>query len=294
MVGPSQLRCDAIRASLASHGSRGQLELSAAVRNHVDHCQDCWAEVVRLRWELSQGSRSLAELEQFLGDKFESGLDSSWRLAKEWNESPRQTRQEVEEFYRRTPWYAYNLVLWEASGQRRQYVTEARDILEEWGTESVLDLGAGVGTDAVQFLEMGLDTTACEYSNESSRFMAWRATQRALPIQIISPDDPALEGVGADLVWAMDVIEHLPDPGSVLSKVLRNATLFVYDTEHSGTSGGRQPFHYQHRFEDIARIVDGHGLSPIPYWWDRCKLHVFARAKVQRGDAEHALGRTAS
>jgi SAM-dependent methyltransferase len=279
-VASPQLDCHEVRATLATQASRGQLELSAAIRLHVDHCRECWAEVVKLRWELGRGSSSVAELEQFLGSRFQSGLDSSWRLAEEWNGSPRRTRQEVEDFYRCTGWYVYNLVLWEASGQRRDYVAEAKGILDEWPIDSILDLGAGVGTDALRFSRMGFETFACEYNNESSRFMAWRATQHALPIRIISPDDPALARVRVDLVWAMDVIEHLPDPASVLSRVLPNTNLFVYDTEHSGTSGGRQPFHYQHRFEDIAQIAEGHGLRPVPQWWDKYRLRVFVRATV--------------
>jgi SAM-dependent methyltransferase len=269
--------CGAVEEALRGCADLGRIDLPPSVRRHLDECRACWAQFVALRWTLSEGSQAVEELQEYLGQQFEWGIDASWRLAEDWNARPRGASEDVEQFYRTTRWYLYTLVLWDASGQRRQYVEDAREILSAYGVRSVLDLGAGVGTDSLRFAASGIETHACEFDNAASRFLLWRAARRHLAIRIHRPGDDDVERLQVDLLWAMDVIEHLPDPERVLSPLLKNVRLFIYDTEHAGRSGGRQPFHYEHTFEAIAAIASGAGLSPARRWSASARLRVFER-----------------
>jgi len=55
------------------------------VKTHLDHCQQCWGIWNRFCWDRARGTRGYAELQAYLGDEFQSYLDSSWELAHDWD-----------------------------------------------------------------------------------------------------------------------------------------------------------------------------------------------------------------
>src|SRR4051812_12519500 len=107
----------------------GRIRLDPGLRDHVDSCPSCWSVLLASRWKVAERSESFADLRDFLGSEFQYGIDSSWLLVDDWNSRPRDTPEEIAAFYRETPWYLYNLVLWDASGQRPPYVTMAEAVI---------------------------------------------------------------------------------------------------------------------------------------------------------------------
>jgi hypothetical protein len=149
-----------------------------------------------------------------------------------------------------------------------------------------MDFGAGTGTDTVAFLERGIKVIPCEYSNESAGFLRWRAARRGYDVEIIDPGDVASVDVAIDAVWAMDVIEHLPDPATTLAPLLRRARLFIHDSEYTGTSSGRHPFHFQHDLEKLGLAWEGLGFHPDAAWSKATGLHVLVRQDPQHNTIE--------
>jgi SAM-dependent methyltransferase len=271
--------CRRFRKRLATMQDSYSLSLPGHLRGHAEECRECWSCFVAARWAVARDSQDLEELREYLGPRFQEGVDSSWKLADEWSSESRESREAVERFYRETPWYLYNLVLWSATGQRPSYVEMARPVIDSGLVTSVLDFGSGVGNDALQFARMGLKVIACDFECESSRFLRWRAAQRGLEITSLDPAKGEC-GLGAsfDLLWLMDVLEHLPEPFESLNRVAGRCGIVIHSSEHDGTSNGRHPFHFRHSTRSMTEMWTNWGFvkggqcgsrGELTVWWKK-------------------------
>ena len=110
-----------------------------------------------------------------------------------------------------------------------------------------------------------------EINSLSNKFLKWRVKARKLEIKmhsIISTIDQDY-----DLLWAMDVIEHLADPIVTLKPLLGKCRLFIYDTEYSGKSGGRHPFHFQHREKELHDAWKDLGFEKVNAYDNSLKIY---------------------
>lgn len=238
--------CDYFRKYLTktSKLNKKKTTLAHDLRSHLDDCLQCWREYNFFRWEQAAKNELVLELTEFLGDDFEYGVDSSWKLAEEWKKIIKITPETIHNFYKTTPWYVYNLAIWEASGQRANYVSRIQPLIESCGIKSVLDFGAGIGNDTFKLCDFGIETTAYEINRKCIEFMKWKVQRRTHNLPIII--DSLNKATTYDMVWAMDVLEHLYSPMDELKGILKKTRVFVYDFEHSGNSGERHPFHFEH------------------------------------------------
>jgi HAD superfamily hydrolase (TIGR01450 family) len=274
---PAGISCSAVRDYLDGLSAGVHYHLPPATRAHIDECPSCSNFYNQVKWKLSDGSSDLAELKEFLGNEFKSGVDASAELANEWKIKSPQTPDQVLAFYRETSWYAYNLVLWQASGRRPNYVERAQPILRRYRCESIVDFGAGVGNDALKLAALGYHVIAVDFDNMSSRFLRYRADVRKLAnFEFIDIDSADLSTIKPDALWAMDVIEHLINPVQMLAPVLQTARLLIYDSEHTGTSCGKQNFHFQHPEPQLTHAWKSMGYTSVSGHGD---LHIYAKPR---------------
>lgn len=232
-----------------------------AARQHLEVCVECWEVWNRVRWQRAEGTPDLAELREFLGDDMMEGVDSSWKLADEWYKLHPTTQQEVLHFYENTQWYIYNLLIWNASGQRPQYAAAGTALLAELGYRAICDFGCGVGTDGLYFANQGYEVYFVDVNIHLLEFVAFRLEKRGLRAWVGTPDDLLNTRYQWDAVWSMDVIEHLPDPAGTLRPFIDRGHAFIHDTEHSGPSGGRHPFHFDHSSQALSIQLASLGLE---------------------------------
>lgn len=90
----------------------------------------------------------------------------------------------------------------------------------KWKGKYVLELGCGIGTDAVSFALFGAHVTACDQSQASIEIV--KANREAFALE----DDlvPILDDLANlcpfhiyDLIWCFGVIHHMPDPTAALN-----------------------------------------------------------------------------
>ena len=255
------MECSEVVQELENMLRNKLVHLDIEIRNHLDTCKTCWSKLVAIRWQIAENTVELIELREFLGRDFIYGCDSSWELAKDWNSKKRDSIDSILDFYENTRWYVYNLTLWSACGQRSQYVKMATQMLRTYAVKSVLDFGSGVGTDALDFAELEFIVETYEINILCNGFFEWRKKRRNLDIVIHSE----LSSISKefDLLWSMDVIEHLQEPVAMLSPLLQKCRIFVYDTEFSGSSGGRHPFHFQHDEEELKKAWEELGFTQV-------------------------------
>ena len=172
--------------------------------------------------------------------------------AEAWNKADPKTPAEVEEFYKATDHYLYELATW-------NYESE---VYREWNApllsyhgKKVLEIGAGLGTLCIQLAYSGNDVVYCDINPTLQKFAAQRFVERGLVIPIVKE----LKGLrDFDIVVCNDFFEHihkdaLPKLLKQISGVLRDGG-FVY---HRSNFKQQDifPMHFDHSeyFEQMAK-----------------------------------------
>ncbi len=92
-----------------------------------------------------------------------------------------------------------------------------------WRGKRVLEIGCGIGTDAVNFARAGADYTGIELSRVSLDLTRRRFEVFSLAGRLIEGNAEKLSSLVApasfDLVYSFGVIQHTPDPQAVMSEV---------------------------------------------------------------------------
>lgn len=95
---------------------------------------------------------------------------------------------------------------------------------DRWRGKRVLEIGCGIGTDAVNFARAGADYTAVELSGESLALARKRFDLFGLTGQFIAGNAEQVDrlvGGDFDLVYSFGVIHHTPNPRAVIEAARR-------------------------------------------------------------------------
>ncbi len=207
------------------------------------------------------------ELRAFLGDKYTAKSDS--RLIGEWQSSTRKTPQEVEQFYRSTDAYLYDLTEWHASN-RFPYAEVIGDFASRYDFKRLLDFGCGIGTDGLKLLQRGFDVTFYDFRNPSTEYLKWRLAKRGSKGAILYAGEDELPVT--DLTFAIDVIEHLVDPVDTL-KELASRTKALVPHFPITTQQYKYPMHFHLKKRELRRVIRDRGfrrvwhMSQLRYKW---------------------------
>lgn len=228
------------------------------VRAHLDTCGPCWNAWNRHRWDAAATSPVYAQLVAFLGADFRRYFDSSRALAAEWDAANPRTEQEIAQFFRASTSYLYNLAIWEASGNRPPYVSQALPTLARRGVRTVLDYGCGIGSDTIPLRDSGFDVLGCDFRSPSTAFLRWRSHDT---IAVIEPGE--IDSVTApDALWVIDTLDHLVDIEASLGSVLPAVALMITENLAVNRGHGRQRFHIRRPFAELAALFANFGLAP--------------------------------
>ncbi|MFH1809342.1 MAG: class I SAM-dependent methyltransferase [Pseudomonadota bacterium] len=99
---------------------------------------------------------------------------------------------------------------------------------ERWRGRRVLEVGCGIGTDAINFARAGADYTGVELSTRTLEIARQRFACFGLSGHLLEGNaeelDKILEGQTFDLVYSFGVIHHTPDPARVIAHVKNHMT----------------------------------------------------------------------
>jgi len=94
---------------------------------------------------------------------------------------------------------------------------------DHWAGKKVLEVGCGIGTDAVNFARAGADYTAIELSRESMDIAKARFDVFGLAGRFLEGNAENLvalfSGEQFDLVYSFGVLHHTPDPGAAFRQI---------------------------------------------------------------------------
>jgi 2-polyprenyl-3-methyl-5-hydroxy-6-metoxy-1,4-benzoquinol methylase len=228
------------------------------VRQHLDACEPCWQAWNQHRWNAAQTSPLYTQLAEFLGPAFHPYYDSSRALAAEWDAANPRTEREIAQFFRTSTSYLYNLAIWEASGNRPNYLAHALPTLGHHRVRTILDYGCGIGSDTLPLHHNGFTVTGCDYTSPSTAFLTERSSGT---IPVIEPGE-----LGAinppDVLWIIDTLDHLTDIEASLHTLLPTVDLVVTEDLTASRGHGRQRFHHRRSFSELTALFNRHGLTP--------------------------------
>ncbi|MEV4091076.1 class I SAM-dependent methyltransferase [Streptosporangium saharense] len=261
MTATNGIACASVRAAFGSYlraaNGRGA---HTAVHAHLTTCPACRDAWNRYRWDQASDSPLLRELRDFLDEEFIPYLDSAAALAETWKLADPRSAKEVAAFFRASTAYLYNLAIWQASGNRPDYVSAAIPALLDHRVRTVLDYGCGIGNDTLPLLEAGFDVTGCDYDSPSTRFLRWRLRRHGLDVVVV---EPGVDVPVADALWIIDTLDHLADLDAALGALLRRVRVVVCEdlTVRRGVSG--KGFHHHRPAERIIATFARYGLHPL-------------------------------
>jgi len=114
--------------------------------------------------------------------------------------------------------------------EKRKYFVESHiptfAEFEKWKGKKVLEIGCGIGTDAVNFAKHGADYTGIELSNVSleltkKRFDVFGLTGAFFNIDAQDLDALSTVGRDFDLIYSFGVIHHSPNPQKIIDNCLQ-------------------------------------------------------------------------
>jgi 2-polyprenyl-3-methyl-5-hydroxy-6-metoxy-1,4-benzoquinol methylase len=217
---------------------------------------------------------SIHELNAFTGYPAERILHlwaiSNQELAKNWQQAAiaPDDQERLKEWYRQNS----ELYLFALSGYNLEYkrIRSNLNMLKR-ARGSCLDYGAGNGE---LLLEAARTNRAVYYDveGETMRFARARAAQRNLAIQFVSTKAAlatAAQLDGFDIIFSLDVLEHLPDlPGELdfLASLLNPEGLLVFDVPAGATKS--HPMHLNHDL-DVVTFMRAKGFKDERSLWQK-------------------------
>ncbi|MCI0651554.1 MAG: class I SAM-dependent methyltransferase [Planctomycetes bacterium] len=164
-----------------------------------------------------------------------------------WYAADRRTQAGLREFYDRCEAYLFELMSWHALQDGTAPAWNARliDVARRFRAKSYLDFGGGIGTNGILLAREGLEVTVADVSSVLQAFARWRFAKRGLAGSFLDLNAEKIPRESYDLISAIDVLEHVPDPISTLRE-LRDALapggILVFDVIASKPDANR-PFH---------------------------------------------------
>lgn len=202
------------------------------------------------------------------------------RLAAAWRSAAPGTPAEVAAFYREARDYLYDLTWWHALVRDRSALAGvgALEAALEHRARTVMDFGSGIGSLGILLARHGLEVTLAEINPALSAYARWRLARRNLTARLLDTGRGRLPEGAFDLISAVDVLEHLPDPQEALRSLaaaLRpGGTLFVH------LPSGKDLLHPMHLWGGAEAFL-GH-LEEAGLWLERAEGTSFV---LRRGPA---------
>jgi 2-polyprenyl-3-methyl-5-hydroxy-6-metoxy-1,4-benzoquinol methylase len=225
-----------------------------------------WREALLLPGETNLIESGLRELAEYLGVSREDALlaceNALAESKREWDSAPRRTPDQIVDFYRRTRSYLFEHTWWHATDVEMNAVNvEIMKYAEDRGARKYLDFGSGVGGNAILFARRGFDVTIADVSPKMLDFARWRLERRGLKAAYIDLNEQHLRPEGYDFITAVDVCEHLADPGAELkrlSEALKVGGVLVFN--YRAGFDKERPMHILATAAPILRALRRNGL----------------------------------
>lgn len=213
----------------------------------------------------------LQELSEYTGQTVDRVLDLCQGAVEaqreKWSEGDRSTPDGLIDFYNSCDAYIYELLWWHSlqAGEAPAWNARLLRLARQDGTRRYLDFGGGIGTNAILLGRGRIEATSADVSDVLLDFARWRLQRRKIPGNLIDLKSAKLRPERYDLISAIDVLEHLPDPLATLralTEALMPGGLLVFDLVASAPDPNR-PFHLMRSKYPVRSRIRAMGYTRI-------------------------------
>lgn len=182
-----------------------------------------------------------SRLAAYLGDDFDPALTDyatcCLHVTNEWTRLG-------DRFYTESTSYLYDLTHFHFTPHKDPFFRVVTDFASAHGLRDLADVGCGIGLDAQALLAAGYEVDLYDIESPSPRYANWRIRRdhgREVPVQPLD----ALGTATHDLVYAVDVIEHIPHPLPTVETLFRCAPYVCVNLfEHDRSAHDPTDMHY--------------------------------------------------
>lgn len=152
------------------------------------------------------------------------------------------------DFYRTSVGYLYELTHFHFSPYKDPFFKTVVAFAEESGLRSIADVGCGIALDAQILLTAGYEVALYDFDSPSTRYATWRLTRDIGGRHVVH----ALDQLGHrrhDLVYAVDVLEHAPDPVALVAGLFaagNHVCVNLFEHDPSPWDGGDMHYPLNH------------------------------------------------
>ena len=204
-------------------------EWAASQRQELDECAAIWTRALLLRGENVLVRSTLIEIGRWRGisdlELVRHGCEGALRSNKlDWERCVHRVEaRQVEEYYDSADYYIDELMWWHTLAEDNSplaYVAALEFALLA-NCKTYLDFGSGVGSGALLFRSHGFEVSLGDISNTMLSFCRYRFRERRREASFLDLKQSQLPEGAFDFVTAMDVFEHLVDPGGAVESLHR-------------------------------------------------------------------------
>ena len=138
----------------------------------------------------------------------------------------------------------------------------------------VLEYGCGVSTHGIACAQRGCEVCAIDISDKMLEVSKKRYELRSLPVTIQKPDEDLLDDY-YDIILCTDVLEHVPDPVSVLFKFIKcmkiGGIAHLHCSKMKNYDKGHLPEAIDMWFSEGIKILDKHFEKVSQYNYKLCQ-----------------------
>jgi SAM-dependent methyltransferase len=200
--------------------------------------REAWSAALLLSGQTDLRASLLAELAEYLHEPVPS-VEARCRsaasdLAQAWRTNTPSTAAEIAQFYEQADAYLYDLTWWHALGADETALVqmEAVETALANHAKTSLEFGCGIGSLSLVMAQHGLQVTLADVNPRLLDYARWRFDRRGLSARFLDLRLSSLPPTVFDSVIAIDVLEHLADPGAALKSLARTlrakGILFVH------------------------------------------------------------------
>mgnify|MGYP006424649451 CR=1 FL=1 len=234
---------------------------------------EAWKEIYRwyTKWEQSlllPGydyllDSKLSEIEEYLSISRINALERCIHAAKdnanEWRKYNPKTTEEINEFYKQSNIYIFDLMWWHSitmglSPLRRINFLE---FAIDQKITKYLDYGCGIGSTGILFAKHGFDVTLADIGFYVLNFAKWRFQKRNLDLQTIHLPC-SLPKEKYELISSFDVLEHVKNLREIVYDIytaLMPGGYFIFNFGGEEEEEEKYPQHINHDVHMILEVM---------------------------------------
>jgi hypothetical protein len=157
------------------------------------------------------------------------------KLVDEFQHVDRESNADVRQWYQDTDFYVFDLLPWNGAGQFGAKVTAAANIIQQYGFNTIVDFGGGLGTAIARLHELDPSKTYVYVDLKDGvtfRFakFLFEKLRIADKIVMMGDEDFFASDYVVDCILATDCFEHIKNLEETFDKLIEHSNVIFHDS----------------------------------------------------------------